>query len=85
MDILTKKFDRQRTIHDKGFSMNKYSYQEMPMDNAVVDYSKVKIGNGPVKPVTDAVINLNTAIQKVNSLYTDKETILQAIQNNDLE
>ena len=86
MDILTKKFDRQKVIHDKGFSMSKYSSQEIiPMDNAVVDYSKVKIGNGPVKPVIDAVINLNTAIQKINSLYTDKGTILQAIQNNDLE
>lgn len=86
MDILTKKFDRQKVIHDKGFSMNKYSCQEIiPKDDVVVDYSKVKIGNGPVRPVTDAVINLNTAIQKVNSLYTDKATILQAIQNNDLE
>ena len=63
MDILTKKFDRQKVIHDKGFSMHKYSCQEIiPMDDVVVDYSKV-IGNGPVKPVTDAVINLNTAIQ----------------------
>ena len=81
--ILSKKLERQRHIHDKGFSMTRQS--EILLDNNVVDYTKVKLGNGPVKPTEDAVINLQTAISKIGSTYTQKEEVLSAINNQDLE
>ena len=80
--ILYKKLARQKTIHDKGFSMT--SHGEIRIDNQVLDYSKVKLGNGPVKPVADAVVNLETALTRLGTTYTDKDEILRAIQDKDL-
>lgn len=80
--ILYKKLARQKIIHDKGFSMTRRD--EIQLDNNVLDYSKVKLGNGPLKPVADAVINLETALTKIANTYTDKEEILRAIQDKDL-
>ena len=83
LSVLSKKLERQKTIHDKGFSMTRYP--EILLDENVLDYSKVKLGNGPVKPVEDAVINLQTALSKIGSIYTEKEQVLSAIRNQDLE
>ena len=80
--ILYKKLERQKTIHDKGFSMTRH--EDVLIDNRVLDYSKVKLGNGPVKPVSDAVVNLETALTRLGTTYTDKDEILRAIQENDL-
>ena len=43
--ILSKKLERQKHIHEKGFSMTRAS--EVFIDKNVLDYSKVKLGNGP--------------------------------------
>ena len=80
--ILSKKLERQKHIHEKGFSMTRAS--EVFIDKNVLDYSKVKLGNGPVKPVEDAVVNLQTALTKVGSSYTQKEEVLNAIRNQEL-
>ena len=81
--ILSKKLERQRHIHSKGFSMTKYG--SVMIDESVLDYSKVKLGNGPVKPTEDAVINLKTALNQVGNTFTKKEDVLTAIRNQDLE
>lgn len=77
--------DRQTKIHDMGFKMTTASRSDVMIDDNVVDYSKVKLGNGPVKPTTDATINLKTAMRAVSANYTDKTQILQAIENNDTD
>ena len=77
--------DRQTKIHDMGFKMTTASRSDVMIDDNVVDYSKVKLGNGPVKPTTDATINLKTAMRTVSANYTDKTQILQAIENNDTD
>ena len=81
--VLSKKLERQKHIHNKGFSMTRHG--NALMDNNVVDYSRVKLGNGPVKPTEDAVINLKTALNQVGTTYTQKEDVLSAIRNQDLE
>ena len=80
--ILYKKLARQKNIHDKGFSMTRHG--DVHVDDKVLDYSKVKLGNGPVKPVADAIINLETALTRLGTTYTDKDEILRAIQEKDL-
>ena len=80
--ILYKKLARQKNIHDKGFSMTRHG--DIHVDSQVLDYSKVKLGNGPVKPVADAVVNLETALTRLGTTYTDKDEILRAIQDKDL-
>ena len=70
------RYERQQEIHKKGFNFG----------NSVVDYSKSRIGNGnSAKKVDDASVNLKTIISEVNSTYTDKTIIVQAINNKDLD
>ena len=46
-----------------------------------VDFSKIKVG---IKNLDDAIVNLGD-YKKVNSRLADKQTILQAINNYDLD
>lgn len=55
---------------------------EIPTNNnGALDYSKIKIG---VKALEDAVINFGS-LKKINSRFTNKETIQKALMNGDLE
>ena len=60
-------FQRQQDIHDKGFNM---------IDKGVVNYARVKIGNGKNKSVDDVSVNLSSTFNSMNTTYTDKSTIL---------
>lgn len=54
---------------------------EIPTDNnGMVDYSKIKIG---VKSLDDAVINFGS-LKKINSRFTNKDVIHQALMQGDL-
>ena len=74
------RFERQQGIHEKGFNMTN---DRVFTDNKVVDYSRVKIGNGQ-KKMEDVSVNLRTALNQIDSTYTDKSIILSAIQNKEL-
>ena len=76
---------RQEYIHGLGFNMLRDTRRDVAIDQTVVDYSKVKLGNGPVKPTSDATINLKTALKSTGSEYTDKEKILNYIHRNDID
>ena len=76
-EIFSKKLDRQKIIHDKGFVMTSDSRGQ------VVDYTQVRIGNGPHKKASDVSVNLQTALSAVDSVYTDKQIILTAIRDKD--
>lgn len=74
------RFERQQNIHEKGFNM---ANEKVFADNKIVDYSRVKIGNGQ-KKMDDVSVNLRTALNQMDSTYTDKSAILSAIQNKEL-
>ena len=77
-EIFSKKLERQKIIHDKGFAMTSNNRGQ------VVDYAQVRIGNGPHKKVSDVSVNLQTALSAVDSAYTDKQVILTAIRDKDV-
>lgn len=68
------KYERQEAIHEKGFKIGNYS---------VSNYGKVRLGNGKNNQANDASVNLKS-LDALNSPYTDKETILNALKNKDL-
>ena len=76
-EIFSKKLERQKIIHDKGFVMTSNNRGQ------VVDYAQVRIGNGPHKKASDVSVNLQTALSAVDSAYTDKQIILTAIRDKD--
>ena len=76
-EIFSKKLERQKIIHDKGFVMTSNNRGQ------VVDYAQVRIGNGPHKKASDVSVNLQTALSAVDSAYTDKQVILTAIRDKD--
>ena len=76
-EIFSKKLERQKIIHDKGFVMTSDNRGQ------VVDYAQVRIGNGPHKKASDVSVNLQTALSAVDSAYTDKQVILTAIRDKD--
>ena len=61
---------RQVEIHKKGFNMSE-----------VANYKKIKI-NG-IQNIDNANVNLRTVISKVDTFYTDKQTIIDALANKD--
>ena len=63
---------RQIDIHNKGFNMNE-----------VTSYKSTKI-NG-VQKINNANVNLKTVVSKVDSYYTDKSTIIEALTNNEVK
>ena len=69
--------NRVKEIKSKGFSFVPEK-TEIP-NNATVDFNKTKVG---VKTLEDAILNLGT-LKRLNSIYTDKDTILEAINKND--
>lgn len=70
------KYQRQQDIHNKGFNM---------MNDGVVNYARVKVGNGKNKSVDDVSVNLSSAFNAMNTTYTDKSIILSALQNKELK
>ena len=60
--------EKQQSIHDKGFDMG------------TTTYGKMKVG---VKYLDDAVLNLGS-LKSINSRYSDKRVILQALADCDL-
>ena len=76
------RYERQNAIHEKGFNMND---NKVLVSNNVVDYSRVRIGNGQNSKNDNVSINLKTALSSMDTIYTDKSVILSAIQNKELE
>uniref|UniRef100_UPI002D80E07B hypothetical protein n=1 Tax=Methanobrevibacter ruminantium TaxID=83816 RepID=UPI002D80E07B len=69
-------------IKEKGFSMNlENSTDEYGNNFRSVDFSRIKVG---IKNLDDAIVTLGD-YKKVNSRLSDKQTILQAINNYDLD
>lgn len=67
-------FERQESIHEKGFNMIGQS--------PAIDYSKIKVG---VKSVEDAVLNLGSLkAASSNKSYSNKQTILRALADKDI-
>ena len=75
------KLERQNYIHEKGFDFGKTAYKT----SDVVDYSKARVGNGGNNRVEDVSVNLRTALNQLDTPYTDKSVILQAIYNKNTD
>ena len=76
------RYERQESIHKKGFNM---SGRDILVSDNVIDYTRVKIGNGKNSKNSDVSVNLRTALNSLDTAYTDKAIILSAIQNKDLQ
>lgn len=72
---------RQDTIHAKGFDLFNFSYAnpEQLSEDAVADYSKIKIG---VKQIEDAVLELGT-LRQARLPFCNKQEIMRAIVTRD--
>ena len=73
--------ERIQEIKRKGFAM---STQDTLPDFSTynpTDFSKIKVG---LKTLEDAIVNVGD-LKKIDSRYTDKETVLKAIHNCDFE
>lgn len=69
-------------IHKKGFAMSFHDpiTTEDQTGRAPIDYSKIKIG---VKQIEDAIIKLGT-LSKTHPEYTNKDVVLNAIRDGDI-
>ena len=78
--------NRREEIKKKGFAMQpERNISEVYVPNSVketpfTDFSKIKVG---IKPLDDAIFNLGE-LKKINPRLADKETVLRAIQSNDI-
>lgn len=69
--------NRVKEIKSKGFSFVPEKTENS--NNVTVDFSKIKVG---LKTLEDAIFNLG-ALKRLNQTYTDKDTVLEAINKND--
>ena len=78
--------NRREEIKKKGFAMQpERNISEVYVPNSVketpfTDFSKIKVG---IKTLDDAIFNLGE-LKKINPRLADKETVLRAIQSNDI-
>ena len=78
--------NRREEIKKKGFAMQpEKDISEVYVPNSVketpfTDFSKIKVG---IKTLDDAIFNLGE-LKKINPRLADKETVLRAIQSNDI-
>ena len=78
--------NRREEIKKKGFTMQpERDISEVYVPNSVketpfTDFSKIKVG---IKTLDDAIFNLGE-LKKINPRLADKETVLRAIQSNDI-
>ena len=78
--------NRREEIKKKGFAMQpERDISEVYVPNSVketpfTDFSKIKVG---IKTLDDAIFNLGE-LKKINPRLADKETVLRAIQSNDI-
>ena len=78
--------NRREEIKKKGFAMqSERNISEVYVPNSVketpfTDFSKIKVG---IKTLDDAIFNLGE-LKKINPRLADKETVLRAIQSNDI-
>ena len=81
---LMTKLERQNYIHEQGF---KFCGESAVLGKSgVLDYTKVRIGNGKnSNHVDDVSVNLRTALNQLQTDYTKKETILEAIQTKNID
>lgn len=54
----------------------------LPKESKNLDFSKIKVG---LKSIEDVIYNSETALKKTNSSFTDKNFVLKAINNGDIE
>jgi hypothetical protein len=64
---------RQEEIRSKGFNMFRDPY--------IDEYSKIKVG---VRPLQDAILSLG-ALKKLDKTYNNKNEILKALADKDIE
>ena len=78
--------NRREEIKKKGFAMQpERNISEVYVPNSVketpfTDFSKIKVG---IKTLDDAIFNLGE-LKKINPRLANKETVLRAIQSNDI-
>ena len=78
--------NRREEIKKKGFAMQpERDISEVYVPNSVketpfTDFSKIKVG---IKTLDDAIFNLGE-LKKINPRLANKETVLRAIQSNDI-
>lgn len=72
---------RQDTIHAKGFDLFNFGYAnpEHLSEDAITDYSKIKVG---VKQIEDAVLELGT-LRQARLPFCNKPDIMRAIVTRD--
>ena len=70
---------RHGAYESRNFNMSPSNSDSLPInEQGVIDYSKIKMG---IKTLEDAVIDY--PLKRVNRNFTDKETILRALQSGD--
>jgi hypothetical protein len=70
---------RHSAYESRDFNMNLSNSDSLPInEQGMIDYSKIKMG---IKTLEDAVIDY--PLKRVNRNFTDKETILRALQHGD--
>ena len=70
--------NRMKQIKTKGFKMD---FEDKDVNYLTTDFSKIKVG---LKTVEDAILNIGD-LRKINPHLANKETVLNAIYNNDYE
>lgn len=70
---------RHGAYESRNFNMSPSNSDSLPInEQGMIDYSKIKMG---IKTLEDAVIDY--PLKRVNRNFTDKETILRALQSGD--